>query len=130
MLDAVVVNLGTNDYRRPADDEAFVRTYLGFVHELADAYPVAHLFLAVGPMFPSEAGARRPTHRSMVALVQQVHSALKHGGLGHRVHVLEMTPQTGIMGFGCDYHPNLWTHRQMAQSLVHALAQTLGWTPF
>jgi lysophospholipase L1-like esterase len=49
--DAVVINLGTNDYNSgPDPSTAFEATYLQFVTQLRNVYPGAFIFCAVGPM--------------------------------------------------------------------------------
>src|SRR5258708_928982 len=50
--DAVVINLGTNDYGASGVDPSteYQATYLQFVSQLRSAYPGAMLFCAVGPM--------------------------------------------------------------------------------
>lgn len=129
-LGAVVINLGTNDFRGPVDDDAFVRTYTDFAQEVAKAYPGAHLFLLVGPMLLDDPAKPPSQHHHVLDLVRQVQHAAAAQGLHERLHVLEMAPQDGALGFGCDYHPNLKTHKQMADTLAQALVHTLGWTPF
>ena len=130
-LDAAVVNLGTNDFRQgPVDDGAFVDTYVRFVTQLLGTYPGSHVFLAVGPMLSDDTpkGAGQLSHA--LRLVQQTQGRMAALGHGERVHLLRFATQDGRLGLGCDYHPNLATHRQMAQTLTSALQRTLGWSRF
>jgi hypothetical protein len=134
-LDAVVVNLGTNDFRQEAvDDGAFVDTYVRLVSGLLGSYRGCHVFLALGPMLsdalPQGAGPGAGQLSHALRLLQQTQQRLADRGWGQQVHLLRFATQDGRLGFGCDYHPNLATHRQMARTLTEALQRTLGWSRF
>ena len=43
------------------------------------------------------------------------------------VYRFDMTPQTGSLGMGADYHPSLWQHEKMAGELTAYLRSLMGW---
>jgi len=100
------------------------------VTHLLTAYPDSHVFLAVGPMLSDDTpqGARQLSHA--LGLAQQTQQRLANAARGDQVHLLRFATQDGRLGLGCDYHPSLQTHRQMGETLIGALQQTLGWSRF
>ena len=45
-----------------------------------------------------------------------------------KVFLVGFPSQTGALGYGCDYHPSVATHAQMAAHLAQVAASQLGWT--
>lgn len=132
-LDAIVINLGTNDFRRDnVDDAAFVASYGRFVRVLHRSYPKAHFFLAVGPMLSDTDPQNNPQQPHARRLVAQVAADViaKDTSLKGRLHAITFVTQDGGLGYGCAYHPNLATHAQMATTLRRALQNALGWSCF
>jgi hypothetical protein len=58
--------------------------------------------------------------------IDNVVQALNSAG-DSRVGSFEITPQDGTNGYGCDWHPSLVTHQNMATELEAALRRALGW---
>jgi lysophospholipase L1-like esterase len=124
--DAVVINLGTNDFSTPGvDREAFMQSYTRFLATLREYYPRAALVAAIGPMLSDfyPPGAEGWTHaqadvRSAVATRQAAGDS--------NVHLVTFEPQTGP--WGEDFHPTAATHLKMASQLAAMLEKTLGWS--
>ncbi|HVY29207.1 MAG TPA: SGNH/GDSL hydrolase family protein [Polyangiaceae bacterium] len=123
--DAVIINLGTNDFSTPGvDGAAFVQKYEQFLARLRGYYPRAVLLAALGPMlsdyYPPGAQAWTNARAGVNAAV----AARVQAG-DHDVHVLFFEPQTPP--YGEDWHPTVATHEKMAQVLRAKLEELLGW---
>jgi lysophospholipase L1-like esterase len=123
--DAVIVNLGTNDYSTPGVDRPrFVRAYTEFLARLRGYYPRAALVAALGPMlsdfYPPGEQAWSHAQEDVNAAV----AARRAAGDGN-LHSVVFEPQTGP--WGEDWHPTAATHRKMADQLQAALQKILGW---
>jgi lysophospholipase L1-like esterase len=125
--DAVVINLGTNDFNHgDPGPNAFMRPYLLLVQKVRAIYPRALIVCALGPMltdsYPPGAHALTRARGYMTQVVAQVRAA---GDT--RVSFLEFPSQDFGNGLGCDYHPSLKTHRLMGEQLAAALRTQLRW---
>lgn len=122
--DAVIVNLGTNDYTRGSVDRAaFVRAYASFAAALRQAYPSALIYLTVGPMLYGS------TLNEAISAVGQVVSGRMAAGdaaLYSLVFPTQNVDGAGL-GAGCEYHPNAATQRVMALIMATDLNKRLGW---
>jgi lysophospholipase L1-like esterase len=119
--DAVVINLGTNDFANGDPMLAFQTTYTTFVSDLRGHYPKARFYLAVGSML---AGGDYDKAKAYLEGVIAARQALGDSNLV----VLPFATQDGTNdGLGCDYHPSLKTHQKMADKLVATLKADLGW---
>lgn len=123
--DAVIVNLGTNDFSTPGADRAgFVTRYSAFLATLRGHYPRAALVAALGPMlsdaYPPGAQAWSNAQADVRAAV-----AARVAAGDQNVHVVFFAPQSGP--FGEDWHPSAATHAQMAEQLAATLRKVLGW---
>ncbi|MBB5705869.1 SGNH/GDSL hydrolase family protein [Sphingopyxis panaciterrulae] len=112
--DAIVINLGTNDFSTPVQasepwaDTAALKTayrdrYAAFVTELAARQPQARFILMGSDLFFPEVAA--------VAATLQA-------GLPGRVTTLHFT---GLDFGGCHAHPSLADHRRIADQLVRVI---------
>jgi lysophospholipase L1-like esterase len=124
--DAVVINLGTNDfaYGTPIPDMAmFVNAYKSLVTTVRSKHPNAYILLTLGPMlgdFDADVPMRLTTARTDIqAVVDSFKSDPK-------VAFLEFPAQDPSMS-ACDFHPNQATHQSMSAQLVTALKTALGW---
>ncbi|HEY6727817.1 MAG TPA: SGNH/GDSL hydrolase family protein, partial [Polyangiaceae bacterium] len=118
--DAVVINLGTNDFSTDGDPspEAFETAYSNLLLRIRDRYPDAFVLCTVGPLLSGEdLTAARAGIAAAVAAVQA------QGDL--RVKSWEMNLSNDAPG--CDWHPSLGTHQAMATALVGELRSELGW---
>jgi lysophospholipase L1-like esterase len=118
--DAVVINLGTNDFATGDPGMPFQTAYTTFVTDLRGHYPNARFFLAVGPTM---SGA---PYAAAKGYLTNVITARASAG-DKNVALLEFGTQDPADGYGCDYHPNLTTHQKMSDKLVAALKADLGW---
>lgn len=122
--DAVVINLGTNDFARsaPPDDE-FCTAYAAFVARLRAAHPRAFFVLAVGPMLFDEGAIN---YRSLMRAVIEATIADRRAHGDTRIALLDLwnDPADGV---GCQFHPNATTHRRMGDELARLLRSELGW---
>jgi len=118
--DAVIVNLGTNDYSTSNDPDAetFIDGYEGLLLNIRQRYPTAHILCTIGPML---SGADLSTARTNIAAAV----ANRNDAGDDRVTAHELT--TGNPSPGCDWHPNIATHAAMANELAVPLASALGW---
>jgi lysophospholipase L1-like esterase len=124
--DAVVVNLGTNDFSGtpPADiDEKYESHYRAFVQKIHGTYPNAKVFCALGPMLTE------PRLSEARTAINNVIASLHATGFAG-ISLVEFSPQDcgpAGGGCGCDFHPSASTHRQMAKVLEGAIRAALAW---
>jgi hypothetical protein len=117
--DAVVIDLGTNDFNL-GDPGAMYTTALGtFVDTVRSKYPGAWIFCALGTMLGN------PPHDQAKAYIQSV--VTSHGGDAGKVAFIDMGIQDVLKGTGCDFHPNTAEDQRLADLLVPAIRQKLGW---
>jgi lysophospholipase L1-like esterase len=118
--DAVIINLGTNDFATGDPGMPFQATYTTFVTALRGHYSKARIFLAVGPML---SGASYDAAKGYLTNVIAARSTAGDKNLA----LLEFGTQDPADGLGCDSHPTLKTHQKMSDKLVAALKADLGW---
>jgi lysophospholipase L1-like esterase len=125
--DAIVINLGTNDFSKSNPDETgWVNAYRDFIHKLRANAPQAVIYLAIGPMMSDQWGGDRKPLSSVRAYLQKIiEDEAKDGD--HQLRYLEFAVQKAEDGLGADWHPSLKTHRIMADKLVQAIEQDLKW---
>ncbi len=121
--DAVVINLGTNDFAKGVPDEKlFVGAYTALVNRILAAYPKAHLFCTVGPMvsdsWPKDA-KHLTTLRRYVKTVVDAHP--------DRLHFVGFPGPKAGEGYGSDWHPSAKTQRRMATQLAKEIRLVLGY---
>jgi lysophospholipase L1-like esterase len=119
--DAVVVNLGTNDFAMGDPGAGFVTAYEDFVTTIRGHYPNAYVFVMIGPM------TGEPDLGTTRGYLDQVVQARKNAG-DDRIEQVQIDPQDGNKnGLGCDYHPSAKTHDIVGQALASAMKTALGW---
>ena len=109
--DAVIVNLGTNDFSAPIQGADFVADYVALLGEIRGNYPNAAIFCVSWTGW----GADNQAH---VATAVQT-----FGDPG--VHEVEFTIDAQD-GWGCDYHPSVVTHQKLGAQLAEQITTTLG----
>lgn len=123
--DLVVVALGTNDFsdgdgpqpRPDLDGEAFVRAYTGFVGTVREKYPAARILLLNSPMLDPARRARLDDY------LRQVVDARAAAGDTSVTRFALGGPYTS----GCDAHPGLEEHVEMADALEAEVRALMGW---
>ena len=118
--DAVIVNLGTNDFSTEPDpdEDAFVRGYAALLEQIRRGNPRAFILCTVGPMLGG-----RDLERARTAIARAVE--LRRSAGDARVAAHRMT--TANESPGCDWHPGTATHRRMAEELAVPIRAALGW---
>jgi len=117
---AVLINLGTNDFAQGDPGAPFQAAYTEFVTELRGHYPAARFYLAVGTMLSGESYSKAATYLKAVI-------AARAAAGDDNLVLLEFGTQDSADGLGCDYHPSLKTHQKMADKLTAALKADLAW---
>lgn len=117
--DAVVINLGTNDYSTNVDPSAgdFTAAYGAFLKHLRSVYPDALMLCTCGPMLY---GAELDQVRGYIA------DAVSASG-DDNIKTFDIPSQSASDGLGCDFHPSIKTHQKMADLLVDVLKRELAW---
>jgi carbohydrate esterase-like protein/GDSL-like lipase/acylhydrolase family protein len=110
--EAVVVNLGTNDFSTAIQENDFVSAYVAFLGAIRGNYPSATIFCVTWQGW----GATQQGY---------VTSAIAQFGDAD-VHQVDFAVDPAD-GWGCDYHPNLVMHAKLGAQLTTVLQTTLGW---
>ena len=110
--DAVVVNLGTNDFSAALAEADFEAAYAALLGEVRGAYPGAMVFCVTWAHW----GAKKE------AWVKGAMAATGDAGLRHVRFVIDAAD-----GYGCDYHTNLVTNAKLGEVITQALRTELGW---
>jgi len=119
--DAVVINVGTNDFStnpHPAD-EVFLQGYTELMLKVRRSYPNAHIFALSGPIMVN------PAESLIQTAVSQMHEIMQDD----RVHFVKINNTLELSGadYGCDWHPNASGHRKIAEQLIPYFHQELNW---
>lgn len=123
--DAVVINVGTNDFSTAGVDRVlYVEKYTTFLETLRGYYPDAAIVCAIGPMLSDyyPVGAKAWTNAQ--ADVQAAVDARVADGDAN-VHFLAFAPQSSP--YGEDWHPSAATQQTMAEQAATLLREKLGW---
>jgi lysophospholipase L1-like esterase len=118
--DAVVINLGTNDFSTDNDPspELFASEYEAFLEHLRGVYPDAFILCTVGNLLSGD--DLNAARAGIVSAVQARSEAGDANVADWEMNVPNDNP-------GCDYHPSVPTHQLMADALVRELQSRLGW---
>jgi lysophospholipase L1-like esterase len=117
--DAVVINLGTNDFSTDGDppENVFVPAYVEFVTHLREVYPQAFILVVA----PSLGGAEAEMVAGYLQTVVDQRNAAGDLEIGFADVNVEW------IGSGCDGHPTVATHAGMGAELTAVLKTELGW---
>lgn len=117
--DAVVINLGTNDFAHEIPDSTrFTLTYSYMISRVLTNHPKASVFCLVGSMLNGEKLDRIKNYLKQVVSYQN-----KKGN--QKVYFFEMSTQ-GKLGYGCDWHPNVPQNQQNAKELTRFVKEKMG----
>ena len=125
--DAIVVNLGANDFLAGSDpgEAPFVAAYRAFLDTVRSRNPSAQIIAAMGPMLTDEEGNhwRTQSHDYITRVVKEMNAA---GDA--RITFLEFAPPDPKREkLGCDEHPGVLTNKRMGAELAIALKKALAW---
>lgn len=125
--DAVIINLGTNDFSAAnPDEEPWVKAYLDFLKVVRTKNPQAMIYCAIGPMLSDKWSKSKSALSTCRAYLQRIIKEANDSG-DTKVKLLEFPMQDGKLGFGANWHPSLKTHALMADILSKSLEADLGW---
>lgn len=113
---AVIVNLGTNDYAAGVADADYYQAYLTFLSDLRRKYPRAYIVCTT-------CGGTDKAVDILERVVQVRRDKNKDSRIAHFVGIIE-DPDGA---FGSDGHPSVYGHRQLAEQLTAFLQEELGW---
>lgn len=123
---AVVINIGTNDYgykgvRDPLNPDAYEVAMVEFVKTVAKHYPEAAFFLLTSPMLnDSEPDKQRTTQKTAL---EQAQKTLRD--FNRKIRVVDMPFINGVEG--CGGHPTAQGHESEGKILAQAIREELGW---
>lgn len=112
MPDAIIVNLGTNDFWT-GSSEGYAAAMADFLASIQARYPSAPVYLMASPMLWGD--SRNAQVQVLKSLASDNVQFFDAGGIEQ------------ADGLGCDYHPNLTTQTRLATRLASKLSQDLGW---
>jgi lysophospholipase L1-like esterase len=118
--DAVLINLGTNDFSTTPHppEEVFARGYEALIADVRRAWPEVPIFCVAGPRM------KDPATAYIRAIVERQRA--RDGG---RTHLAVIQDNLKLPeDFGCDKHPSVSGHRKMADQLGPVLSSALGWS--
>ena len=116
---AIIVNLGTNDFVGGDPGEKFDTAYVSLLRRLRAAYPDAEIIAAFGAMLDGANYAAAKTSITEATKTMQSDDP--------RISVLEFKPANSPQRYGCDWHPGIDAHRDIADQIQAVLTKRLGW---
>lgn len=123
--DAVVINLGTNDWGEGDPGEAYELAYFDFIATVRTQYPSAWIVLTIGSM------TGEPELTEVKTRLSNVVSSVQEATGDEKLLTFDLGTQNlgadGSIPSGCDWHPNVADHERMAGILESQLSAALGW---
>ncbi len=122
---AVVINLGTNDYNMDngcsvPPSAKFTAAWVSFLKTVRSNYPNAYILCTVGPELQAPNLAIAEANIKAAVATQMAAGDTK-------VAFVSLAVDSGANGYGCAGHPNQATHAIMAKTITQALSAALGW---
>lgn len=112
--DIICINLGTNDFStNNYDAELYAATYASFLDHVLNVNPSSKVVLLTGSMLNGKELEEQKAILDSIAATND------------RVYRFDMTPQTGELGYGADYHPSAAQSQVMASELTPYLRSLL-----
>ncbi len=119
--DLICIDLGTNDFSTgKGDSTLYVSRYLKFIDNLQVKNKNADILCLLGPMM---SGTDLIRIRKYLKVIVDSANAKNTG----KVYFFEMSAQTGSLGIGIDYHPNVAQHLKNAKELIGYISTLKGW---
>jgi lysophospholipase L1-like esterase len=113
--DVVTVCLGQNDGIQ--DSAQFCINYISFIKQLRGYYPKAQIILLSSPM--ADAGLKAFMKKTLTEVMKKLHTEGDK-----KVATFFFSKQYNS---GCDYHPDLAEHKQIATELTAAVKKIMKW---
>ncbi len=124
--DAVVINLGTNDFAHENPDRVFfVSAYKNFLKRIRKNYPDKPIFCLTSPMVSDAYPKPRKVRTTLSNYIKNIIVDLEKEGYS-KIYWHTLSEQ-GKLGLGCDFHPNLRQHKANADELTSFIRKKLGW---
>jgi hypothetical protein len=117
--DAVVINLGTNDWQQGDPGTAFETAYVSFIKQIRMHYPNAWILLTIGTMSVQD------TLSQIDGRLRSVVAARASAG-DSKVATFDLGIQNSSVT-GCGWHPSAAEHKRMSGVLKQQLIARLGW---
>ncbi|MBX3231485.1 MAG: hypothetical protein KIT84_24350 [Labilithrix sp.] len=132
--DAVLINLGSNDYAQPRAGVvdppafgAFKEKFAKLVSAVRAQYAAAPIFVIVSPTQNDWYPVGFDAHTNQKRAFTEVVAARKTGG-DDKVHFIDLPVLTDdAERDGCDYHPGVKIHDRMATTLIAEIKKVTGW---
>ena len=126
-VDAVVINLGTNDYNQGSDPAGFVPAYEGLVATVRGHYPNAYILLIDGPLLSNGypfTNAYNQLDTDLSTIVAHFKS-LNDTNMA----VLEVPIQGDCSQItcGCDEHPTVSEDQSISVLIANKIKAAKGW---
>ncbi|KAJ3080382.1 hypothetical protein HK100_010155, partial [Physocladia obscura] len=124
IMDAVLINLGGNDWSGGDPGVVFENAYLAFLKSVRAKNPKAHIFLTLGPWVnPANAlGAKTRVNNVMKKWVLETGDEnISYFDFGCQNHGSNWEIPTGS-----DWHPNVLEHKRSSRILINELLK-IGW---
>lgn len=119
--DLVCIDLGTNDFSTTGGDSAkYVSNYFRLVDTIQTKYTMPDIVCLLGPMMSD------PTLSKVRKYLQFIADSASNKGKGN-VYFFEMSPQTGSLGIGIDYHPTVAQHKKNGMELTEYIKSLKAW---
>lgn len=107
--DAIVINLGANDFAGGVNSDDYIAAYVAFVTRLRGYFPRAYILCAI--------------NNSADAFSDEIDEVIANLGDANVEKINLNAPNWA----GCDGHPDLAAHQSMASILAARLSEKLGW---
>lgn len=118
---AVVINLGTNDFSTHPypDSSVFEAAYSKLIDKVRSLYPNVTIFCVIGPM------VEEPCESYIREVVKEQQSRT---GIMHDVHFIDIHRYImNVDDWGCDMHPNVFGSMKMADVMVPIIRLWMNW---
>lgn len=128
--DAVVVNLGTNDFLggagKPLDLAAFEEAYVRFLRRVRAREPSAFVLVTTSPMLKAEPSPSGPGTVEELARARLEHVVARRTEEGdRRIELVPLDGDATAKNQGCDGHPNADDNARIAARLERVLRARL-----
>ena len=119
--DVICINLGTNDLSTPNYDLKLLRkAYVSFIQMVRSHNPQSKIVMLTGTMLGEK------EVKIQKEILDSVVKEYNNQG-DQEIYRFDMTPQTGDLYYGADWHPSYWQHEKMAGELTAFLRSLMKW---